>query len=477
MERVLSVKQMVDSDNFTINHLGVPQETLVMRAGSAVAEEIIKRYHGGRVLVCIGKGNNGEDGKVIAKILSNTHGFFVTTLTVSNGIFKAFDNTYDIIVDCIFGTGLSRDVEGVYRTAIEKINKSNAKVVACDIPSGLNGDTGLPQGISVRANLTVAIQEYKLGHFLNDGPDYCGEIIAKDIGISIWEDDCVKKLSSADVKKYFPKRQRNTHKGSYGKVAIIGGSKSYSGSAMLSLNALTALKMGVGYSTLFVPESLFSVYAGVYPECIISTLNDDKGFVKFDPSKLTDTLNCKAIAIGMGIGVSEEVYKIIKFYLENYSGTLLIDADGLNTLSKFGVEVLKNKKCQVVLTPHIGEFALLTNKSKQEILSNAIGCARAFAKEYNVTLALKSATTVITDGNTIYINTTGNSALAKAGSGDVLSGISVGVLSRTTDITEGVAAACYLLGKGAEIACEGENEYVVTASNVVGALGRAINRL
>ena len=193
MERVLSVAQMRTADEFTINNLGVDETELVYRAGKSVADEIIKRFRGGRVLVCIGKGNNGADGRVVAEILSKVHGFTVTTLLASCNTNKVFDRQFDIVVDCLFGTGLNREVDGKYKNLIENINALNAYVVSCDIPSGLNGDTGKVMGVAIKANLTVAIQEYKLGHFLNDGPDYSGEVVAKDIGISIWDDNCVKK--------------------------------------------------------------------------------------------------------------------------------------------------------------------------------------------------------------------------------------------------------------------------------------------
>ena len=160
MERVLTSAQMRQADEYTINQLGVSEQTLVIRAGTAVAEVIKKRFKGGRVLVCIGCGNNGKDGEIVAKELAKTHGFSVQTVNVKNGIFKIFDKKFDIIVDCIFGTGLNRLIEGKYKTAIEKINTSGAFVVACDIPSGLSADNGLPLGCSVKANLTVAIQEY-----------------------------------------------------------------------------------------------------------------------------------------------------------------------------------------------------------------------------------------------------------------------------------------------------------------------------
>ena len=282
MERILTTAQMRAADEYTIKNLGVAEDVLVERAGKCVADEIKKRFFGGRVLVCIGKGNNGADGRIIANELSKTHGFTVTTLTVSNGIFKLFDKKYDIIVDCIFGTGLNREVDGKYKTAIEKINSLGVFVVSCDIASGLNGDNGRVMGVAVKANLTVAIQEYKFGHFLNDGPDYSGEVVAKDIGISIWGDDYAKRFNDSSVAKFFPKRPRNVNKGCFGRACVIGGSKSYTGSVILSTSALCALKMGVGYANLAVPESLFNAYVGKVPEALLTAITDKDGNIIFN---------------------------------------------------------------------------------------------------------------------------------------------------------------------------------------------------
>ena len=191
MERILTADQMRAADKFTIENLGVSEQTLAQRAGKAVADEIIKRFRGGRVLVCVGKGNNGEDGKVIANLLAKKHGFNVSVVSVYNGVFKLFEQKYDIIVDCIFGTGLNRPVDGIYKTAIDYINNSGAYVVSCDIPSGINCNNGQVMGVAVKARLTVAIQEYKTGHFLGEALDSTGEIVLKDIGISVWDDDFI----------------------------------------------------------------------------------------------------------------------------------------------------------------------------------------------------------------------------------------------------------------------------------------------
>ncbi len=477
MERILTSEQMRFADNYTIEKLGVSSEILVARAGEAVADEILKRFFGGRVLVCVGKGNNGADGKVIAQILSAKHGFAVSVFNIATGFFKMFEKKHDIIVDCILGTGINREVDGKYKTAIEKINESGAYVVACDISSGLNADTGKVMGVAVKANLTVAIQEYKLGHFLGQGISYSGEVVAKDIGISIWGDEYVKRLNNDSVKKYFPKRDRNVHKGCFGKTVIIGGSKRFSGSALLSYNALTSLKMGVGYSTLVVPQIIFNSLVGINPECIINAIPDDGENIIFNSKVLDEYLNADCIVIGMGAGVADGVYQSIKYLLENYTKTLVIDADGLNSISKFGKEILKNKKCRVVITPHVMEFARLIDKDKSYVINNFIESAKSFASEYEITVVLKDAVSVITDGEETFINTTGCSGMAKAGSGDVLSGVLSGILTRCEDLAEGCAAGCYIFGKAGEYAQKEQNEYTMTATDIISTLSTAINNL
>lgn len=476
MERILTTKQMRDADKYTIEKLGVSQDELVQRAGFCVAEEIINRFQGGRVLVCVGKGNNGADGKIVAEILSKKHGFSVLTLNVSNGIFKLFDKKFDIIVDCIFGTGLNKTVDGKYREAIEKINNSGAYVVSCDIPSGLNSDTGFPMGVAVKANLTIAIQEYKLGHFINSGPDYCGIVVAKDIGISIWRDDYVTRLIPRSIKEFFPKRESNSNKGDYGKACVIGGSKKYSGSILLSANALCSLKMGTGYTNLVVPESLFDAYLGKVSECILTSIPDNNGFFTFDEGSLEQFLTYDSIAIGMGVGVSEDIYRIIAFFLTRYKGKLIIDADGINSIAKYGVDILKRHECRVILTPHVGEFSRLINVDKEIILNDCITFAKNFAKEYGVVLLVKSNTSIITDGEKVLINTTGTPAMAKAGSGDVLSGLTVGLLARNDDVLLTSAVSAYIFGKAGEFCVREDcNEYTVVASDIINSLPKVIS--
>lgn len=467
MQRILTVNEMQLADKFTIETLGVPSGVLVERAGKAVAEVIMKRFKGGRVLVVAGKGNNGQDALVVAKELSGVHGFSVTVMQASQEEFYKLEKDYDIIVDGIFGTGLKRQVTGVYAEIINKLNDKKSFKVSIDIPSGLSGDLGKPLGIAFKADLTVAIQELKMGHFLGDGLDYSGEVVSKDIGISIWGDDFAFRLEKSDVLQCFPERKRNTHKGTYGKVAIVGGSKNYFGSVMLSALALSSLKTGAGYSHLCIPDSLFSVYAGKCPQCTLGTLLDKDGVFVFDKDGLDKLLSYNVICFGMGVTVSEQIYKTVCYLLENYTGTLILDADALNSLSQFGVQTLKNKKCKVVLTPHVKEFSRLTSIETSEILSNPIKYAKDFAHNYGVILVLKNAVSIITDGERVILNTTGNSSLAKCGSGDVLSGIIAGISARISDTLLAVASGCYVLGKSAEEASKVFGEYSTTATEII----------
>lgn len=477
MQRILTVEQMRTADTHNIEKLGVSGEELVVRAGTAVADEIKKRFYGGRVLVCVGKGNNGADGKVVADILSKTHGYSVMIHNIATGMLKVFDKKFDIIVDCIFGTGLNRAVEGKYKTTIENINASGAYVISCDIPSGINGNNGKVMGVAVKANLTVAIQEYKLGHFLSDAPDYTGEIVLKDIGISVWDDEYVKKTDSTDAKHLFQHKNRNSHKGNFGKACIVGGSKKFSGSVILSASALCALKSGAGYSNLAVPESLYLGYLPTVPECTKTPLKDIDGNIIFDKRQLDELLKYDSIAIGMGMGVSRDVFDTISYLIKNYSGNLLIDADGLNAIAKYGVGVLKNKKCKIVITPHVGEFSRLTNFDKKLILDDPIKYVTEFSLEYGVTVLLKNAVSVITDGKEVYLNTTGCSGMAKGGSGDVLSGFICGLLARSDDVLDCVLSGAYIFGKAGERAQQKQNEFTMTATDIINELPVIINEI
>lgn len=472
MERLLSNSRMRAADAYTINTLGVPSQTLMQRAGKAVAEEVLKLYkEGERVLVVCGTGNNGGDGYVCARILRES-GVNVKVYAFSGNLSadclrekKNYVGEYcseicgDIIVDCVFGTGLSREVSGEYAAVINAINDSGAYVISADIPSGINGDNGRALGVAVKADLTVAIAEYKLGHVLGDGLDFCGATVKKDIGITA-EGDFAVVYGDSDISKFYPPRRRNTHKGTYGSANVIAGSRLYTGAAALALSF--ALQSGCGLVKLTCCEEVKNALVSAYPQAIYLGEAD---------------LLSDAIAIGCGLGNSRQTYEKVAFLLKNYKGKLIIDADGLNSISEYGEGILKDKSCEVLITPHVKEFSRLTHLTVDEILSDPVGRADAFASEYGVTVLLKSATSVISDGSRTAINVRGSTALSKGGSGDMLAGLTCGNAARGLNLFEAAVASAYVLGVSAEISAQEKTEYCATAEDILKNLHKAVKRL
>lgn len=474
MFKVLSNSQMRAADEYTVKEKGVSTKTLMRRAGLAVADEISKLdgAFDKSILVVCGNGNNGGDGYVCAEELKR-RGFKVKVFCIE-GILSpdcarekaAYTGEYsesisgEIIADCIFGTGLSRPAEGHYAEIINCINKSGAFVVSADIPSGLNGDNGNSYGCAVKADLTVALAEYKTGFFLGDGFDFCGKTVKRDIEISVPDGNYIGVCEASDVKKLYPLRKRNTHKGTYGSANIIAGSDKYTGAAILSVEA--ALRSGCGYVKLTSEEQ---VKHAVLQRCAQTICIDG-----FD-------LNCDAIAVGMGCGVSRENYLLISKLLTSYNGTLIIDADGLNALAKFGADALKSKTCKLILTPHVKEFSRLTGLSVGEILADPVKTAECFAKEFGAVLLLKGAASIITDGDKTVLNIRGNTALSKGGSGDMLSGYMCGSAARGLAPFDAAVCAAYTLGAAAEMCSDEKTEYCVTAEDILKNLHLSVKHL
>ena len=269
----------------------------------------------------------------------------------------------------------------------------------------------------------------------------------------VWEDN--------DIKAFFPKRPSNVHKGTFGKACIVSYGARV-GASMLSASA--CLRSGAGYTTLRVPEGLRVQVATALPSCIVES------FQTLDEGMLTSD----ALALGMGSGVSEALYSLIKELLHDYHGTLLLDADALHALAKFGLKPLENKSCKVILTPHPKEFSRLCNRSVEDVLKDAVSLAKKFAAQYGVTLVLKNNQTVITDGERTVINTTGSPALAKCGSGDVLSGLLVGTCARGLSAFDAACVSCYVFGRAGEIAEQEFGQYAPTSSDVISLLSRTI---
>ena len=276
-------------------------------------------------------------------------------------------------------------------------------------------------------------------------------------------------ITAKRVAKLLPKRGRNTHKGCYGKSAIVAGSEKFLGAPVLSTKA--CLRSGAGYTYLFTPIKERAVYAVRLPEAIISPLRFDvETLCRFD-----------AVAIGMGMGENKKVARLAQKLLVNFTGRLVLDADALNSLARYKKDKLKelfaNKKCDVIITPHCKEFSRLTGKSVNDILENPCALAEKYAHEWGITVLLKNAYTVITDGVKTVINDKGTAGQAKGGSGDLLSGLIAGLCAQGLSTFDGGTAGAYLAGRAAEIAEREYGEYSLLATDVIDCLGEAFLEL
>jgi len=485
---LLTNDEMRKADAYTIETVGVPSLTLMERAGEGLFLKAKSMTKGATLVVC-GGGNNGGDGFVCARKLRED-GLPVSVLFLGDKCTKECRANYDryleggglvvtefpegeysLVVDCLFGTGFRpRGGEAEIIARINAYKNQGAKLLSADVPSGLCDDGSAPFG-AVLADATVCFGFKKLSTAIGDGLDVCGEVSCVDIGICLPEGEYVRLATDEAVKGALPKRKRNSHKGTFGRAAIVGGSEQYTGAAYLALSA--CVRGGAGYSTLYTDETILPAFYLKVPEALLVGCKAE--FVEAD---YTSLLSYDAVGFGVGATMGEKTKDILRFLLKNYEGKLVVDADGLNALSALPCEeraaLFRSKKCSVVMTPHKKEFSRLTQKSMEEINKNALDISKAYAKENGVVLLLKGASTIVTDGEKATLCTSGNSGQAKGGSGDVLTGFLTSLLASGCTPFEGAFAASYLVGKGAEIARETTGEMAMTASDVIGRLVEAV---
>ena len=525
MKDILSVENMRKSDAATIKG-GISGKELMARAGKAIYDSVVWKAP---VAIICGVGNNAGDGYVLAGLLKDAgiecslilledrfseDGKYYfdkcftdimpktageNNLKDKGGIdVKLIDElenlfSYKTVVDCIFGTGFRGEVRGKAKTAIELINASGAYVVAVDINSGLNGDSGMcgkasqtqtgdsrltascAEDICVRSDITISIGSYKPGHFLSMAKDVMKQKVNCDIGIRPVEKP-YKLVEVQDFAEFFGSRKNFSNKGTYGYIAIIGGSKKYSGALRLACMANAAMRSGAGVVKVGLPNSLYHDLIPLILESTVFPLSDKDGELVFNEEELKSLIsNVKTVAFGMGIGLSDEVSKCLRFLLENYTGILIVDADGLTLLSKMDREILRHAKCKTVLTPHLREFERLTGCSKEEILSNPVKMAETYALDTGTVVLLKGPSTIITDGVRTYITDAGCAGMATAGSGDVLSGILSAVCSYIPDLPLVVAAGAYINGKAGEKAQGKTNPVSMTAGDTASSIAEVIS--
>ena len=330
-----------------------------------------------------------------------------------------------------------------------------------DVPSGLDSDTGRAHGIAVKANETVTFIGLKQGLYLADGKNYAGRVTLCDIGVDAGEADL---YIAEDGDVAMPARQPVSNKGTYGSVKIIAGSPTMMGASLLAHeSAQAALRGGAGYAVLCVPRSLAAAYQTRVKEEMLMFMPDDGGRMLYDGSALDEVMKkASAIVIGPGMGKNPDLIKMISYLAANFEGVLVIDGDGLNALSA-DLSAVDGHKCRLVLTPHVAEFARLVRDDGSAPDTDRV---ISLARRLDAVVAMKNATTVISDGERTFVNITGTPAMAKAGSGDVLSGLTAALAANFPPLRAAVTA-CYFFGKAGERAAADRGEWSVLASDII----------
>ena len=510
--KLVSGAQMGQIDRYAIEELGIAGVVLMEQAGRRVTEEILAAAPDlERVVVLAGTGNNGGDGFVISRLLIE-HGIEVQTFLVGTTAditgdaevnlnileklghqvgeittaaevetLKSKLQQADMIVDALLGTGIKGQLRGLFPNLIDIVNEVETAVTAVDIPSGVEADSGVVREMAVQAQQTVTFALPKLGLLLYPGHKFVGQLKIVDIGIpqqAIAEQEIKTNLITADLAvRLLPLRDDNSHKGSYGKLLLVTGSTGMTGAAVLAARA--SLKMGAGLVTVGVPSSLNSILENKLIEAMTYPLSETAdGTLDIGALEEIKTLisSRDVLAIGPGLSTKVEAAKVVNDLLANIAKPMVIDADGINNLDD--LNVLKNRTNPTILTPHPGEMSRLIDKSIEEIEANRIQVARDFASEYGVVLVLKGSRTVVAaPGGAVYLNYSGNSALATGGSGDVLTGLITSLVGQGLTPADASVLAVYLHGLAAEIGSAELTKYSLVPSDVINYLPQAIKKI
>lgn len=482
--------QMKACDTYTIEQKGMPSAVLMERAALAVVEEIQASFpESKRVLVLCGSGNNGGDGFAAARLLllagvsadvyfAGKEVSLTEDATLQKKIFENYGGKvcrnpefaeYTLLVDALFGIGLSRNVTGSYASVLQAAGEAALPVVAIDMPSGISADTGEVMGTALRADVTVTFAFSKLGQILYPGAEYCGRLVVRDIGITgagVESGEFAFTYGPEDLGR-LPVRRGRSNKGSYGRVFLIGGAPGMAGAAALCGRA--AYRTGCGLVRIFSSECCRNVIQTLLPEAVYTSWpgKEAEGL----PSGLLDWPD--VIGIGPGLGQSAEAEAFLKDVLEHWNGPLVLDADALNLLAVHP-EYLSGSPAQIIVTPHPGEMSRLTGKMISAILEDIPGSAKSYAKERLLICILKDARTAVSDGKQLFLNTSGNNGMAVGGSGDVLTGILCGLLAQGMPAYEAACMGVYLHGLCGDAARRHLGARSMLASDIADSLAKVL---
>lgn len=494
---LVSPSMISEIDSYAERVLDIPVVSLMERSGEAVASVVRERIpRGSALLFLCGKGNNGGDGYAAAlKLFSDyrVRAIDVFSSGQKSEAGKYFLNEYlkaggevlsfsclspellaaDAVIDAILGTGATGSLDDSLLSIADAVNSSGKRVIAVDLPLGVNAEDGTASPRAVRAEATVSLSFMKVGLLSYPARELVGEIHSFDLGIPR-----EKIISAFEFKNFLvdralaesllPPRGKNTNKGSFGKALLITGSREYEGAGRLSLEA--ALRGGAGIVGFFSDRYLRDRLIVNYPEAIYYPSMECDGWRE---ELLSVSSRHNAILIGSGSGVSEKLYRAVSLLLSTEGAPMVIDADGINSLARYGsAEELKCARRTVILTPHPLELSRLSAIPVERINAERLRTAKEFAHRYGIILLLKGAATVITDGQTVYINSSGNSALAKGGSGDALAGLLVSLLASRADPLKVTALAAYIHGAAGDALSDVYSELGVTPSDLPREMAR-----
>jgi len=512
--KLVSTQQMRDAEDATINIYGISSLSLMEKAGTALANFIIEKFHPGRgaISILVGKGNNGGDGLVAARLLIEK-GYevfvFLTSQTAelspdarvnwerlapltptffrigSDAELKAHYLTFarsTCIVDALLGTGLKSEVKGLLKEIISFINTLKIPVISADIPSGLCADTGMPLGVAINARWTITFGLPKIGLFSGKSLEYTQSVEVADIGIP---KEVIDKIETKThliepelFKDYFAKRPLTSHKGLFGHVLIIAGSQGKIGAGWLA--SMGALRSGCGLVTYALPDHSFLKFDLRYPEVMAVSI-PDKGRGHLHPDGIATALELarerSVAAIGPAIGTHEDTKVFVTEFVKRASVPIVIDADAINLLAE-NCSVLSHRTQATVITPHPKEMARLMKTDAVKKEEERLPSALKFAVLYKVYVVFKGYRTIVaTPAGEAYINPTGNPAMATAGMGDALTGMIAGFIAQGMPVDKSAIAAVYCHGLAGDMAAKEYGDRGIVASDVIKCFPEAMSQI
>ncbi len=471
MMRVLTTKQIRKVEALCFERYSTEAE-LMLKAGTACANSIVARYgdalKNAEVSVLCGAGKNAGDGFVIARLLfafgakakivlcageptiAEPLMYFNEAVSSRVPVVSYADEhtVCDFVVDCMFGIGFHGEARAPFDRIFRALADSSAEIISVDTPSGTDSATGEACENCVKADFTVAISTLKMAHILPPANAYCGDIQTVNIGIpeDCYEDEYINTITEEDVRASFKPIDKNANKGTFGHQLNICGSYNMFGAAVISAKA--AVRSGAGLVKLMLPKSAYPLAAAHLTQPIFrpSAENDcgtfsDAAIRDFDAER--DWAD--SIVLGCGIGKNDDTAFLCEYVARNAKCPLIIDADGINCLGE-RINIIKDIKVPTVLTPHPGEMARLISKTPAEIQQDRLNVAKTFARENHVVLVLKGANTIVTDGKSVFVNMTGNPAMAMGGTGDMLSGMLGAFVAQGLTALDAAKAAVYIHG-------------------------------